>query len=114
MALSRWPSSNKSSTTNWRSSAIGLDRNDPTRWVVMKWTRPLCGPAAMSQKDIKTGETMPPQEARPVKHPVVIQKWRWPCLHRPSKGIAVDKQANDKVVHLCRFRKADGLANQAL
>src|SRR5215831_11125908 len=23
---------------------------------------------------------------------VVFQKWRWPCLHCPSKGIAVDKQ----------------------
>jgi alkylhydroperoxidase/carboxymuconolactone decarboxylase family protein len=22
---------------------------------------------------------------------VVFQKWRWPCLHRPPKGIAVDK-----------------------
>jgi hypothetical protein len=44
---------------------------------------------------------------------VVFQKWRWPCLHCPSKGIAVDKQANDDIVHLCRFRKADGLADQA-
>ena len=44
---------------------------------------------------------------------VVFQKWRWPLLHRPSKGIAVDKQANDDVVHLDRFRKADGLAHQA-
>src|SRR2546425_3417803 len=30
-------------------------------------------------------------------------------LHCPSKGIAVDKQANDDVMHLCRFRKADSL-----
>jgi len=37
---------------------------------------------------------------------VVFQKWRWPFLHRPSEGIAVDKQANDDVVHLCRFREA--------
>jgi len=44
---------------------------------------------------------------------VVFQKWRWPCLHCPSKGVAVDKQANDDVVHLCCFRKADGLADQA-
>ncbi|SRR5213594_1320196 len=44
---------------------------------------------------------------------VVFQKWRWPCLHCPSKGIAVDKQANDDVMHLGRFRKADGLAGQA-
>jgi hypothetical protein len=34
----------------------------------------------------------------------VFQKWRWPCLHCPSKGIAVDEQANDDVVHLGRFR----------
>ena len=44
---------------------------------------------------------------------VVFQKWRWPCLHRPSKGISVHKQANDNVVHLCGFRKADGLTHQA-
>src|SRR5262249_60825116 len=44
---------------------------------------------------------------------VVFQKWRWPCLHCPSKGIAVDKQAKDVVMHLGRFRKADGLAGQA-
>src|SRR5262244_2574050 len=44
---------------------------------------------------------------------VVFQKWRWPCLHCPSEGIAVDKQANDDVMHLGRFRKADGLAGQA-
>src|SRR4029450_11526206 len=34
---------------------------------------------------------------------VWFQKWKWPCLHRPPKGIAVDKQANDDIVHLCRF-----------
>jgi hypothetical protein len=34
-------------------------------------------------------------------------------LHCPSKGIAVDKQANDDVMHLCRFRKADSLADEA-
>jgi hypothetical protein len=44
---------------------------------------------------------------------VVFQKWRWPWLHCPSKGIAVDKQAQDDVMHLSRFRKADGLAGQA-
>ena len=44
---------------------------------------------------------------------VVFQKWRWPFLYRPSKGIAVDKQADNDVVHLGRFRKADGLADQA-
>jgi putative transposase len=42
---------------------------------------------------------------------VVFQKWRWPCLYRPFKGIAVDEQANDDIMHLCRFRKANGLAD---
>src|SRR5215475_5653150 len=31
---------------------------------------------------------------------VVFQKWRWPCLHRPSKGIAIDKQANHNVTRV--------------
>src|SRR5712691_4095934 len=44
---------------------------------------------------------------------VVFQKWRWPCLHRPSKGISVHKQANDDVMHLRRFREADRLTDQA-
>jgi hypothetical protein len=44
---------------------------------------------------------------------VVFQKWRWPCLYRPSKGISVHKQANDDVMHLRRFREADRLADQA-
>jgi hypothetical protein len=35
--------------------------------VVMQWTRPLCGPASMSQNDCKTSEIMQPQEASPVK-----------------------------------------------
>jgi hypothetical protein len=34
---------------------------------------------------------------------VVFQKWRWPYLHCPSKGIAVHKQTKDDVVHLRRF-----------
>ena len=38
----------------------------------MKWTRPLCGPAAMSQNDFTTSETMQPQEASPVKHPMSV------------------------------------------
>jgi transposase len=33
----------------------------------MKWTRPLCGPASMSQNDFKSSETMQPQEASSVK-----------------------------------------------
>jgi len=48
-----------------------------------------------------------------LRETVVFQKWRWPYLHCPSKGIPVYKQANDKVVHLCGFRKADGLTHQA-
>jgi len=44
---------------------------------------------------------------------VVFQKWRWSLSYCPSKSIAVDKQADDKVVHLYRFREADGLADQA-
>ena len=33
-------------------------------------------------------------------------------LYRPSKGISVDKQANDNVVHLCRFGETDHLPDQ--
>src|SRR5882724_6150030 len=44
---------------------------------------------------------------------VVFEKWRWQFLYRTSKGIAFDKQADNDVVHLGRFRKADGLADQA-
>ena len=44
---------------------------------------------------------------------VVFSMWRWPCLHRPSKRIAVHKQANDDIVHLRRFREADCLADEA-
>src|SRR6266849_6146122 len=47
------------------------------------------------------------------KKRVVFQKWRWPLLYRPSKSIAVDKQANDDIVHLRRFREADRLADEA-
>jgi transposase len=39
---------------------------DPQRPVVMKWTRPLCGSAAMSQNDCKTSAIMEPQEASPM------------------------------------------------
>src|SRR2546430_11410363 len=38
----------------------------------MKWTRPLCGPAAMSQNDFKTSETIQPQEASPMKHHISV------------------------------------------
>ena len=43
---------------------------------------------------------------------VVFQKWRWSLSYCPPKSIAVDKQADDEVVHLYRFREADRLANQ--
>ena len=33
----------------------------------MKWTRPLCGSAAMSQNDCKTSEIIEPQEASPMQ-----------------------------------------------
>src|SRR4030095_3784300 len=33
----------------------------------MKWTRPLCGSAAMSQNDCKTSEIIEPQETSPMK-----------------------------------------------
>jgi len=57
---------------------------------------------------ISVASARPPDQDR-----VVFQKWRWPWLHCPSKGIAVDKQAQDDIMHLGRFRKADGLAGQA-
>ena len=40
--------------------------------VVMKWTRPLCGSAAMSQNDFKTSEIIEPQEASPMKKLSVV------------------------------------------
>jgi hypothetical protein len=42
------------------------------RSVVMKWTRPLCGSAAMSQNDFKTSEIIEPQEASPMKKLSVV------------------------------------------
>src|SRR5215472_7105152 len=37
------------------------------RTYVMKWTRPLCGSAVISQNDFKTSEIIEPQEASPMK-----------------------------------------------
>jgi hypothetical protein len=37
----------------------------------MKWP-PLCGSALLSQNDFKTGETIQPQEASSVKHPISV------------------------------------------
>src|SRR5215471_11681407 len=36
--------------------------------VVMKWTRPLCGAAAMSHNEFTIREPIEPQEASPMKH----------------------------------------------
>jgi hypothetical protein len=38
----------------------------------MKWTRPLCGSAGISQNDFKTSETIQPQEASPMKKLSVV------------------------------------------
>jgi hypothetical protein len=43
---------------------------------------------------------------RVITEGVVFQKWRWPCLHCPSKGVPIDEQANDDVMQLSRFREA--------
>jgi len=40
--------------------------------VVMKWTRPLCGSAVISQNDFKTSETIQSQEASPMKKLSVV------------------------------------------
>ncbi len=42
-----------------------------------------------------------------------VSKMEMAILHRPSKGISIHKQVDHDVVHLRRFREADGLANQA-
>jgi hypothetical protein len=47
--------------------ALLITSSSVSAGVVMKWTRPLCGPAAMSQNDFTISETMQPQEARPMK-----------------------------------------------
>src|SRR5713101_5592760 len=52
--------------------ATPCNLDNPTPLVVMKWTRPLCGSAAMSQNDFKTSETIQPQEASPVKHHISV------------------------------------------
>src|SRR6266851_324467 len=49
----------------------------------------------------------------PRSRPGSVSKVEMTPLHCPSKGIAVDKQANDDVVHLCGFREANGLTDQA-
>jgi transposase len=38
----------------------------------MKWTRPLCGSAVISQNDFKTSETIQSQEASPMKKLSVV------------------------------------------
>jgi hypothetical protein len=39
----------------------------------MKWTRPLCGSAAMSQNDFKPSEILEPQEASRMKEMSVLE-----------------------------------------
>src|ERR1700751_1231101 len=39
--------------------------------------------------------------------------WRWPLLYHPSKGVSVDKQANDNIVDLLGFGEADRFTDQA-
>jgi hypothetical protein len=61
---------------------------------------------------IRVGKTL--DKFRCAHHtPVVFQKWRWSLAYCPPKSIAVDKQADNEVVHLDRFREADRLADQA-
>jgi hypothetical protein len=72
----------------------------------------LSQPSDLGECPLSIAEGLP--KAISMQEAVVFQKWRWPLLYYPSKGISVDKQANDEIVHLCRFRKTDGLAHQAL
>ncbi len=44
---------------------------------------------------------------------VVEQKWRWPRLHRPSQGLAMDQDTNDDGRHQRRLRVAERRADQA-
>jgi len=44
---------------------------------------------------------------------MVFHRGRWPCWHRPSKGLSVHKQAKDTRVHLDRCRAADRHADEA-
>jgi hypothetical protein len=39
--------------------------------------------------------------------------WRWPLLYHPSKGVSVDKQANENIVDLLGFGEADRFTDQA-
>ena len=67
----------------------------------------------LRQNDAILGHCQVVEVETRIRRAVVFQKWRWPFLHRPSKGIAVDKQANHDVMHLRGFREADRLADQA-
>jgi transposase len=63
----------------------------------MKWTRPLCGLAAMSQNDFKTSETTQPQEASPMKHPmsvlgIALAKRVFPVVGMHERGQLVFRQ----------------------
>src|SRR5262249_10849507 len=56
----------------WYAHPLSGSNRATSCLVVMKWTRPLCGAASMSQNDFKTSETIQPQEASPVKHPISV------------------------------------------
>src|SRR6266699_1470983 len=77
-------------------------------WIPGSWDLPMSyHPIVVTLSSLK------PFFFNGLKKEVVFQKWRWSLSYCPSKSIAVDKQADDEVVHLYRFREADRLADQA-
>jgi hypothetical protein len=75
-----------------------------------------CVPAACCSEAVWRSEAPPPSVAGcvPLSCGGVLPKWTEPCFYRPSKSIAVDKYADDGVVHLSRCREADRLAFHTL
>src|SRR3989442_8727284 len=111
-------------TAMWRSMRVGGRRGTRSSLPKPSWfARCLTGgscwiPGAwdlpMSYHPIVvTLSSLKPFFFNGLKKEVVFQKWRWSLSYCPSKSIAVDKQADDEVVHLYRFREADRLADQA-
>src|SRR5207302_6390135 len=82
----------------------GCSRALLARTFIIPWCHP--GPCGQARCGLKA------RHIDPDLRQVVFQKWRWSLSYCPSKSIAVDKQADDEVVHLYRFREADGLADQ--
>jgi hypothetical protein len=90
-----------------------LGNMTPSKSTLDRLPKALSGPWETQRPHFEA--TLRRQEAVPNEAvTVVFQKWRWPCLHRPSKAIAVHKQTKDDVMHLDRFRKTDSPAHQAL